>query len=88
MKIKSLNNDNIMDSVRYNQNTSGTHLQIKKGFFSQEKRDFASICLLSLMQENGLVLYENNPNEMISKMNENSLLQIKNYHSSNKEMVL
>jgi len=54
MKIRAINSNDLCNSVRFNRNITSSHLQIKKSRGNTDKRDYASIMLLNLMDERGL----------------------------------
>ena len=53
MKIKPIKEENIVELVRYNPNTRGTHIFITEGMESEKKRDYSNLVLLSLMYKSG-----------------------------------
>ena len=53
MKFNSIVSDKILNKVRYNKNVYGKPLQIKKGKEDIDKKDYASIMILNLMDERG-----------------------------------
>ena len=54
MKIRSINSNELCNKARYNENITSPHLQITKSSGNSDKKDYASIMLLSLMDERGL----------------------------------
>ncbi len=56
MKIKPIINEkDICNTARYNQNTKGTHLFITDGEISEKKQDYSNIVILSLMYKRGFL---------------------------------
>ena len=53
MKIKSLNSELLCNAARFNKNVYGKHFQVLKGKEEADKKDYASIMILSLMDERG-----------------------------------
>ncbi|MBR4178923.1 MAG: hypothetical protein IKR57_06220 [Bacilli bacterium] len=52
MKFKPLNKeDSIIESTRYNKNVEGKHIGITHSFGSQDKRNFAALCMLGIMSK-------------------------------------
>ncbi len=55
MKIKPIiKEESVYDIVRYNPNVTGVHLNIRHGSCSKDKKDYANLVLLSLMNLSGL----------------------------------
>ena len=53
MKIKSIISDNLSSKARYNDNISKSHLEVTKSDGNEDKKDYASIMILNLMNERG-----------------------------------
>lgn len=53
MKIKSINSNELCNEARYNKNITSPHLQVTKSSGNADKKDYASIMILSLMDERG-----------------------------------
>ena len=50
MKFKPLSKgNNILELTRYNKNIKGNHISVSHGFGSQDKRNYASLCMLGIM---------------------------------------
>lgn len=54
MKIKPINVKLFCNRARFNENVFGKHLQIIKGKENTDKKDYASIMILNMMDEKGL----------------------------------
>ena len=56
MKIKPvIDMQKISELVRYNPNTTGTHLFIDDGVLSEDKKDYANVVIVSLMHDRGFL---------------------------------
>lgn len=52
MKFKPLNKEeNILELARFNKNVEGKHISASHGVGSQDKRNFAALCLLGIMSQ-------------------------------------
>ena len=77
MKIKSIVSDILTSKTRYNENISESHLGVTKSNGNEDKKDYASIMILNLMNERGFFdiafsQIDSSNDSVINKMFENA----------------
>lgn len=52
MKFKPINRENgLLETTRYNKNVVGKHISVSHSFGSQDKRNYAALCMLGIMSK-------------------------------------
>ena len=79
MKIKPMKStsESGIEEVRFNENTTGVCANIKQGDHSQEKRDYSSIVLISIMHEKNIL-----KNELLKESFEEATKIINSYEGN------
>jgi len=83
MKIKPIKNEKELYNIaRYNKNVKGNHLEIIHGLGNLEKKRFAALSMLTIIDQSGML------SSVIKDLHNTDFEKIINKVSSNSEMII